>query len=460
MKSNAQADRWVEDVMTTLLFFQSREIEVRRQARLSPGAFKALSSMMSSDDLRTQIAFQTARIAGLLEVVCGVWASTHRASSWVRLSREQQWRQLATALFEEREPKSFFSEDATQLWIQNRWAGWRLLLKGQNAKRPFSFADVGWLLQKTFSAKRLTFKLSELLSFLPTPLRWRAIQHDSNPATVLATIRDLLIHAGVCEPDRVAPRLRLTSATLAWLGGKPTCVMSDKRHLILGLQRPYGRNVSHAVTGLTLTAKLSCDPGLQLMACEISTLVSVSPRVFQLDESRVLKKFCLGMNATDVLKIIERVSGKAVSRSVLLLLHRWQRKHQRVKLKRAMILETETPELMDELIRQRGIRVTTRRRLTPRHAIVRDDRLPHLLRRMKRKGISPVVDIFPQKLTGSSKHAEMRQIKPSLQKTKARSNTLSDLNDATKTFLLIAARIAQQLPDLARHAQIRATSFT
>lgn len=399
----AQADSLNEDIFTVLLFLQSNDVKLVSGVWLPPRAVHALLDLLSVRYPRPGIGARSERAdarlhalhflcscAGLIAPLDGLLKPTPQAEVWIRQTALEQTRRLAHAVFRSR------AGQAEAWWQRLHMPGWRVLRDRPRPYRPAQFSDLADALIQAGNQPVWRDALSALFS---PAQRIDAHLPDRLPDTLLDGMAQLLAWMGIIQtpepaagPPNPADRRLTTKDERLLTPGPPFPVLAARagKGLQLLLQAPRGRGVDRV---RFLAGSESSWPA-QYDLADLAPLVAIAPRTFSLDRDRVLRQFDLGVPVAHVVRRIARAVEGDLPRSVALLLHRWQRDHQRVRLSRVVLLETDGPDRLNALFDRRGIRDMLRRRIAPQHAIVRSDRVVQLTRRFSRMGLTPQRD-FP-----------------------------------------------------------------
>lgn len=398
-----RAQNLIEDLFTFLLFLQSRDIKLISDTWLPPNAVRALLGLLSDRAPRQEIGARSERSdrrlhalhflcvsAGLVAPVNGSLTPTPRAADWIQQSPLEQTRWLVRAVF-------YSPPGQTEnWWLRLRMPGWRVLNKREPPYRPIQFSD----LADAFATDQLrAIARDEMRTVFPAARHVDAPDPEQQPDSLLDAIELLCLWLGIGRFDRLddartdQKELRLTSAGKRLLGRHSPALFPQPQPdhgLQLILQARRGRGVD----AVQFAARKETAWPVQYGLVDLAPLVAVAPRTFTLNRDRVLRQLDLGVPVARLVGRIEQSVEGELPRSVVLLLHRWQRDHQRVRLSRVVMLETDRPERMDALLDRRTIRDAIHRRIDPQHAIVRADQVAALTRRLSRIGLAPQRD-FP-----------------------------------------------------------------
>jgi hypothetical protein len=174
------------------------------------------------------------------------------------------------------------------------------------------------------------------------------------------------------------------------------------------------------------TVRLQADwPALYELS-QYTQLVSVLPkRVYRLDRARVQRALECGATLPRLLQFLAGAVGRTLPKPVVALLESWAQEVNQVTLRRVILLEAD-PQLLTQLTSERRTRADIQRTLSPRAVVVREDRLPSLIRRLERQGLAPRVE-FP---------------------LPAGRSTRRKFDQPTLAYLYLSVRLGHQLSDL------------
>ena len=381
----------LHDVFNLLLFLQARDVKLRGEWFLPPTTLRQLVPLMLSESqcvvpsLRHDLPTQRVRFVVFLAHCAGLVAAqssprgallkpSAAALSWLGAPMPQRTAILAQALFSD-EPAS------AQLWSRLHLPGWRVIKAGLLHARPFRFGDVRHALLHLAQPQRTPSQ--NILSVLPIVIEPRIKDSDARTSTLLHAILTALCWFGAIRPATLA----LTRSAPALLRNAPVPVQpaasSDGAHLSLVLDHP----AHHALIGLRLVESKPAGWSLLFDLARIMQLTGARPRTFTLDHVLVLRAYDAGLSINAALTLLERAVADALPRAVSLLLHRWRNEYEHLQLRSAIILQTDSPALLDQILEHRDIRRELHR-LSPDTAELRSGKVDSLMRRLKRLGIA------------------------------------------------------------------------
>lgn len=345
----AQADALNEDIFTVLLFLQSNDVKLVSGVWLPPKAVHALLGLLSARYPRPGIGARSERAdarlhalhflcscAGLVAPVAGLLKPTPQAEVWIRQPALEQTRRLVHAVFRSG------AGQAEAWWHRLHMPGWQVLRERPRPYRPFQFSD---LADALIQARSQAVRRDALSALFSRAQRIDTHLPDRLPDTLLDTMEQLLAWMGVVQApkrgtDRLDPadRRLVTKSERLLTSGSPFPVLAA--HAGKGLQLLLHAPRRRGVDRMRFLAGSKSSWPAQYDLADLAPLIAIAPRTFSLDRDRVLRQFDLGVPVAHVVRRIARAVEGDLPRSVALLLHRWQRDHQRVRLSRVVLLET------------------------------------------------------------------------------------------------------------------------
>jgi hypothetical protein len=390
------------------------------------------------------------RATGLMHTTCGYIKPTLNTAQWLAATDTQRYRQLvnaflsaASATLDPAEPA--LAPGILSLWQTFHMPGWKFPLPTlalrqlvqclrqssgwctfqQAAKRmpiPFDTDDV----DASDPQSQPEAVLSELLLFLSwlgvTEEKWQDKGRDKGQDKPNEQCRFRLTALGrqvLAMPGRRATHLHTSAEPLAQQPAKPS--VPSVANLVI---QPSGEIafVAHATASLSPLYELS----------QYAELVSVAPqRQYHLSRARIEHAFERGQSLTVLIGFFERVIGASLPNPVITQLRTWHADFNRVILRRALLIETHDTKTLKQLTSSRGIRPCLGRKLGPRHAIVHEDQLDTLQRRLTWRGLKP---------QRAYVHAQTNS--PTRQKAHA------TFDQPTLAHLYLSAQLCHHLPDL------------
>jgi hypothetical protein len=125
-------------------------------------------------------------------------------------------------------------------------------------------------------------------------------------------------------------------------------------------------------------------------------------RRYKLDRALIHRALQRGHSLDAVFRFLEHAIGDALPDQLAAPLRQWAAELDRVAVRRVTILESKDPATLTELTRSQRVRQSIQRTLSPRAVVVRESRLPALLRQLQRRGLTPRTNItLPYQSTNS-----------------------------------------------------------
>ena len=377
------------DVFNLLLFLQSHDVKLRGELFLPPTSLHHLDPLMLplSDaiipSLRHDLPTQRVRFALFLAHSAGLVGATSSprgvlikpsaaASSWIHASMSIRAAFLVQAFLSD-------TTSSALIWSRLRLPGWRVIKAGLAQSRQFRFGDV---LSALLYPQNPQNTLSQnILAVLPIVIEPRIKDADARTTTLLHAVLIALCWFGVIHPSDLT--LTRSASTLLRKPVKPksTAVDSAISPLSLVLDRPHHQ----ALRGLQLVESKPAAWPLLYDLARIMLLTVSRPRSFTLNHELVLHAYDTGLSVNALQLLLERAIGDAVPHAVSLLLHRWLSVHEQWQLRPAILLQANSPDLLDQLMQRKAFQRELRR-LSPNTAELRSGKVDALSRRLKRLG--------------------------------------------------------------------------
>ena len=288
---------------------------------------------------------------------------TLRVKAWLATDPFDQLYQLFTAAYHDHP-----SRPQDDLWRTYRLPGWSLA------------SPTGAFLQPLFQLLRAApsgeqIKLSSLLKLIPLPedgdelpsdiVRgllsslqiFGAIHWHSTTTFSITTLGLAIIHY-----QSLALPLSLSQAAQA-----PTLQIDQQRY------------------PLVLT-----DAATLYELAEYADLAAVKPaRRYRLSRERVQHAMRHSRSLDAILRFLENIIGDALPTLLVQRLHDWAAALDRVAVRRVTLLEVKDPTTLTDLTRSQRVRESIQRTLSSRAVVLRESRLPALLRQLDRRGLTP-----------------------------------------------------------------------
>jgi hypothetical protein len=446
----------IGDVFTLLCHVNNTDIKPTGAYLLPPTVLKHLAPMLhvsepSQSDKKKSVQRpwrserNTQRIrfihflcqsANLIGTTCGYIKPTLHAAQWLAATDAQRNNQLVQALLSVLNKAQ--SLDFLALWRSFHMPGWKFPLPTLALRQLVQCLQQtpGWC---TFqqAAKRMPIPFDTDDADASDP--------QSRPEAVLSELLLFLSWLGVIEaggqdkppqqPNNLQ-RFRLTQF------GQQALTLSSQRVIhrnksaetfALSSALPAADLVIQPDGEVAFVARTTASLSALYELSQYAELVSVIPqRQYSLSRARIQQAFERGHSLTTLLGIFERVVGQPLPNPVVAQLRAWHAELNRVTLRRALLLETHDAETLKQLASSRGIRACLGRTLGPRHAIVNEDQLDTLQRRLNWRGLKPQQAYI---------HTQ-----PNPSVTRQKAHTLFD--QPTLAHLYLSAQLCHHLPDL------------
>jgi len=114
--------------------------------------------------------------------------------------------------------------------------------------------------------------------------------------------------------------------------------------------------------------------------------------VYRLTRNSLARGLRQGIKIKMVLAFLKRVSGGRVPRNVVSALRKWEKRRGRVWLRKALLLQVESEQTLEELTTLPRIKAYLREIISPKTAIVAQEDWPKLLEELQKLGYSPKVE--------------------------------------------------------------------
>ena len=176
---------------------------------------------------------------------------------------------------------------------------------------------------------------------------------------------------------------------------------------------------------------------LHTYAEHVATLTTTRAhrRLYRLDKERVYQALDAGESVAGILDFLERLTADALPPRVMEWLDEIASGYGKIVLRRAVLLETDEPALLQTVTTHKTIRACIRRTLGPRAVAVKPERVQSLARRLKQQGHQPRIEL------GS----------PS-QNTSSRDDAIKLFDNRSLGHLYLAAQVVRHISHNARDA--------
>lgn len=406
------------DVFTLLAFLHADDIAPLRSRFLAPSALAQLDAQLRMPDglvytrprrggKRGATERDTERIrfihflceaADLVALTGRFLKPTPRAAHWLTLSSFDRTAKLFDALCDH-------SRRGQELWRAYRLPA-----------SPDKLAALVDILRAAPREERIRF--TTLLKLIPLPM-----PDDPRESPPNVIVRDFLRWLDWFGVTQTAPR----AASIIQLTDWGACLLH--------------RTDAPALPADPLAPPLKIRRGLEInlppyahlpTLYELADYTTPSPAkrrasgagVRVLDRTRIERALERGITTEHILQFLETAIRDALPVSVAQTLHAWTNDFGAVTLRHTTLLEVREPARLEEIGSSRAARACLGRTLSPRAVIVRQARLPALIRQLERLGMRPRVE-FPRR---------QRTSRPS--------------DYPTVLHLYLAARLGYELADL------------
>ncbi len=309
-----------------------------------------------------------AEVAGLVAPMMGLLKPTPTAWSWLDASEPQRWQTLW---------KSWQADIDREPAL---WARFRLPAAPSFVRTALHFF--------TGLPSGDAWSVSDLATYL----RGRCVKDGSLPpdGDILAPLRALL----------TGP---LTWATLACAFSPDSVSFSPLGHWLLGrateLPEPPATQpatVHHAGDSLIVTlpqapARPPLRPLVKL-ALPPQKAPNEESHIRHLTHQRFISGLANGISRTQIIQTLTEIAESMPSPAILEHLKTWQAQAQSLTLRRMTILTAADPQTLDQLAAQRATRPHLCETLSPHHAAVDPSTIPQLLRALRRRDYTPLVE--------------------------------------------------------------------
>jgi hypothetical protein len=421
----------LEDTLTFLAFLHSHDVRLRGGRWLTPTALRDLNAQLIERD---QVAPRTRQQGGkrgtverdtqhlrFIHFLCEAahlvaktgdyLKPTLRVKSWLTAEPFEQLQQIFVAAYPDQP-----SRPHDDLWRTYRLPGWTIA------------SPTTALVQPLFNLVRVAppdekIKLTTLHRLIPLPE-----DGDESPGDIIHGLLDQL--AALSALDWHGHAVRLTDIGICLIHpDTPVPVRSIQPSATLQLARqryPLARTDFATLYQLSAYAELvAVRPHRR---AEVERRAGVERR-YQLDRALIQRALQRGHSLDGLLRFLEHALGDALPAQLVSPLHRWAAELDRVAVRRVTLLEVKDPATLTELTRAHRVRESIQRTLSPRAVVVRDSRLPALLRQLDRRGLTPRTNL------------------PAAQLSNYRTHSLPNYDTPTLAQLYFAALLNQHLAD-------------
>jgi hypothetical protein len=304
---------------------------------------------------------------------------TLRVKAWLTTDPFDQLYQLFTAAY-----PNYPSRPHDELWRTYRLPGWSLTSPTVALLQPLFL-----LLRAAPSGEQI--KLSSLLKLIPLPE-----DGDELPSDIVRGLLSGLQTFGAIHWHSTAV-FSVTTLGLAIIHCRPPV---PPLALSLAGQAPL-LQIDQRLYPLVLT-----DAATLYELAVYADLVGVKPaRRYRLSRERVQHALRHGHSLDAILRFLENTIGDALPAQLLQQIHDWAAALDRVAMRRVTLLEVKDPATLTDLTRSHRVRESIQRTLSPRAVVIRESRLPALLRQLDRRGLTPRTNL-PNCVIASTRGAQ------------------------------------------------------
>jgi len=133
---------------------------------------------------------------------------------------------------------------------------------------------------------------------------------------------------------------------------------------------------------------------------DYAELIGVKPqRRYRLDRDLIQRALQRSVTFDHILRFLETITGDALPDRLVTQLHEWAAQLDQISLRRVTLLEVRDPEVLTDLTRAHRVRQSLGRTLSPRAIVVREPRVPALLRQLAKRGLIPRTNLPADQLS-------------------------------------------------------------
>ncbi len=284
--------------------------------------------------------------------VQGVLRPTLRAAAWLAEPPARQWQAFVDALL-------MPAEAMDALWHAFQLPGWRWLQPRESLRRCIA------LLQARAASPRQWVSLHAIAAQLPIPLHEDA---QAQPPAVARQLAVLLEGLGLAERRNSSLRWQAAPLLPAVPSPAAPCFFD-------------GADVLVAPAGATW-------PALIALADFAGMEAAWPQRRIRFSEAHLHRALQRGHTLPALFAALETLLAQPVPDAFFQAAQGWAHRFGRVRVRQAVLLESRDEALLQELLKQRGIRACARP-LCAKAAMVQPDKVHTLARRLQRQGVSP-----------------------------------------------------------------------
>ncbi len=390
----------LNDTLSFLAFLHAHDIRPRGSRWLPPSALAALNSqLLIRDQVGTPSRPQGGRIgtvernterirfvhflceAAHLVAKTGAYLKpTLRATRWLAAEPSDQLHQLFVAAYPDQP-----SRPLDELWRTYRLPGWSL------ASPTVWLTQLFAILRAAPPGERI--KLTTLLKLAPPE------DGDEQPDEILRGVLHYLEWLGVVVWHGPAAlqvnQIPIPSDCLARSARSVPMVLLPASRLRLEL---LNANFSRLYELSDYADLIAVTP---VRGAVGQRPVAVQRR-YRLNRDHIQRALQRGRSLDAILRFLENTLGDALPTRLVQQLHDWAAPLERVAVRRVTLLEVKDPATLTDLTRSHRVRESIQRTLSPRAVVVRDSRLPALLRQLAKHGLTPRTNLPTTQLSDYS----------------------------------------------------------
>lgn len=201
--------------------------------------------------------------------------------------------------------------------------------------------------------------LTSLQALVTGPFTWGRIANTDSECNVVLTREGAwLLETGAEGPDMRPP--------------EPATVHAVEDRLVILLPDPPDR------------------PPLRPMVT--LALPSIDRRTRHFTRQRFVSLLANGVGRIGIIELLRKLTADALPSPVIERLESWETEARGLSLRRLTVLSVADTEILDHLTHQRTIRPVFREMLSPHHIVVDPNQKDQLLRALRRRGHTPVVE--------------------------------------------------------------------
>lgn len=201
--------------------------------------------------------------------------------------------------------------------------------------------------------------LTPLQELLTGPLTWAGVTHTDSETNVVLTPQGAWLLGDAVEQPVTPPT-------------KPATVHDAEDRLVILLPDPPDRPPLRPMVTLALPA--------------------IDRRTRHFRRQRFVSLLANGVGCIGIIELLRKLTADALPSPVIKRLESWETEARGLSLRRLTVLSVADTEILDHLTDQRTIRLMFREMLSPHHIVVDPNQTDQLLRALRRRGHTPVVE--------------------------------------------------------------------